>query len=346
MSTSDFGETAVLVADEPLAETASNDPAAGTLIRSTLLGSRRYATVGLLAALVVLFSLLAPTFLTSGNWSGLLVTQSVISCVTFAAIGPLIVGEFDLSLGYALGAITMVGAWVAGHGGGTAEVLAAMIGGGLLVGLINGLLVVRFGVSSFIATLATGIMLFGLTLGLSGGQVLFNNIPSAVLATGRNHVFGVTISVWVVALLAVVLLYILEHTPLGRQWYATGGSERVAFLAGIPTRRRKVAAFALAGLLVAIGAILELGSGAGANPNTGPDFLLPAYAAAFLGVTTYRLGRFNIVGSVVAILLLAVGFNGLSLLGVPFWAQPLFDGGVLLMAVLVAKAEARQVTVG
>jgi ribose transport system permease protein len=176
--------------------------------------------------------------------------------------------------------------------------------------------------------------------------VLFNNIPSAVLATGRNHVFGVTISVWVVALLAVVLLYILEHTPLGRQWYATGGSERVAFLAGIPTRRRKVAAFALAGLLVAIGAILELGSGAGANPNTGPDFLLPAYAAAFLGVTTYRLGRFNIVGSVVAILLLAVGFNGLSLLGVPFWAQPLFDGGVLLMAVLVAKAEARQVTVG
>jgi ribose transport system permease protein len=99
-------------------------------------------------------------------------------------------------------------------------------------------------------------------------------------------------------------------------------------------------------VLVALAAIFQLGSSADADPTFGTQLLLPAYATVFLGVTTHRPGYYNVVGTVVAIMLLAVGFNGLSLLGVPFWAEPLFDGVVLLVAVLTARAEARQVKVG
>jgi len=139
---------------------------------------------------------------------------------------------------------------------------------------------------------------------------------------------------------------VLEHTPLGRAWYAIGGSERVAYMAGLRTRILKVAAFATGGLAVAIGAIFALGQQGSANPGFGPDLLLPAYAAAFLGVTTWRAGFYNVIGSVVAIVVVAAGFNGLSILGVPFWVEPIFDGGVLILAVLVARREARQVKVG
>jgi ribose transport system permease protein len=306
----------------------------------------RYATVVILGILVVVFTFSSSSFMTTSNWTNLLITQAVIATLTFAALLPLVVGEFDLSLGYMIGFVAMIGAWVAGHGGGTAGVLLVMLGSGLAIGLINGVLTVVLKISSFIATLGVGIILSGITLGLSNGEVLFGNIPQILLAVGRDTFAGVTIAVWLVFALALVLLYVLEHTPLGRWWYAIGASERVAFLAGVRTNALKVAAFGLAGTIVAIGALFELGSGAGANPTFGPELLLPAYAAAFLGVTTYRPGTFNIVGSVVSILVLAVGFDGLSLIGVPFWGQPLFNGAVLLAAVLLARAEARHGRVG
>jgi ribose transport system permease protein len=105
-------------------------------------------------------------------------------------------------------------------------------------------------------------------------------------------------------------------------------------------------AFAAAGLIVGIAANFALAQAGSANPGYGPELLLPAYAAAFLGVATYRPGYYNVLGALVAIILLAIGFNGLSLLGVPFWVQPIFNGSVLIIAVLVARQETRQVRTG
>ena len=102
-------------------------------------------------------------------------------------------------------------------------------------------------------------------------------------------------------------------------------------------------AFAAAGLWSAIAAIFELGQSGAANRCFGPELLLPAYAASFLGVTTYRPGYFNVPGALVAIVLLAVGFNGLNLLGAPYWLQPIFNGIVLILAVITANAEGRQI---
>lgn len=306
----------------------------------------RYATVLLLALLVLGFSLASTRFLSRQNWQNLLVVQAVVSCTAFAAIVPLVVGEFDLSLGNMIGFLTMVGAFLGGAGFDAQWVIPAMILGGVVAGLINGVLTVYFQISSFIATLGTGILLSGFTLGLSGGQVLFEGIPPTVLAIGQGHFLGLGISVWLTFGIAVLLLYVLEHTPFGRKLYAIGGSERVAFLAGIRTGALKIAAFAIAGLLVGIAAVFALGQNGAANAGFGPDLLLPAYAAAFLGVTTYRPGYYNVPGAVIAILLMAVGFNGLNLLGAPFWVQPIFNGAVLVIAVISARAESRHVKRG
>jgi ribose transport system permease protein len=334
------------VGDDMTANSASASDRPVRLASSGVVDAvRRYGTVTLLLLLVVIFTFASPSFLTSRNWSSLLVTQSVVACASFAAVFPLVVGEFDLSIGYMIGFIAVLGAYVGEHGAGTWEVLLTMVAAGLFIGLVNGILTVVFKISSFISTLGTGIILSGLAEGISGGEVEFVGVPDVFVVVGRNQVLGLTISVWLVLVMAIILLYFTEHTPLGRQMYAVGGSERVAFLAGIRTSRIKVAAFVLAGLMVAIGAIFQLGAAGAANPTFGPELLLPAYAAVFLGVTTHRPGYYNVVGTVVAILVLAVGFNGLSLLGVPFWVQPLFNGAVLLIAVLIARSEARHVRV-
>lgn len=348
-----FSASGVIQSHQPPAPTPPAPPAGRTpsaprsaSIRVIAGVTRRYATVVLLLVLIVVFSLLTPTFLTTKNWTDLLVTQTVTACISFGALFPLVVGEFDLSLGYMAGFITMLGAYVGSQGGGGAEVILVMLAAGVVVGLLNGVLTVRFQISSFISTLGVGIILSGAVLAISDGQVIFAGVPKIVTDIGRHDLGGVAIAVWLVLAIAIALLYLLEYTPIGRQWYAVGGSERVAFLAGLPTRRLKVLAFIVAGLLVGVGSIFALGSSGAANPTFGPELLLPAYAAAFLGVTTYRLGYYNVPGTVVAILVLAVGFNGLSLLGVPFWGQPFFNGAVLLVAVLAARAEARHVRVG
>jgi ribose transport system permease protein len=307
---------------------------------------RNYGPVILLVALIVVFSIAAPSFLTLRNIQNVLIVETVTALMTLGVMFPLIVGEFDLSVGYLVGFLAVVGAALAGAGYGAVLVIPAMIIIGGVVGLINGLLTQRLKISSFIATLGVGIILQGLTQGASGGKVLFDNIPALVSTLGGGYAGPLAISVWITLGFAGILFYVLEHTPVGRSWYAVGGSERVAFLAGLRTARLKVLAFVLSGLLVGVAAIFALGQSGSANPGFGPDLLLPAYAAAFLGVTTYRAGYYNVVGSVIGILLLAVGFNGLSLLGVPFWLQPVFNGGVLLVAVLVARAEARKVRVG
>ena len=303
----------------------------------------RYATLFLLIVLLVGFSLATDRFFTTQNLTNLLVVQAVISCVTFAAIVPLIVGEFDLSLGNMIGFLAMLGAILGQAGYGAEVVIPAMIVAGVIAGIINGILTVRFQISSFIATLGTGILLSGFTFALSNGQVIFSGVPDLILAIGQNSFLGLGITVWLTIILALILLYLTEHTPLGRKLYATGGSERVAFLAGVRTGGLKILAFAMAGLFVSFGAVFDLGQSGAANPGFGPDLLLPAYAAAFLGVTAYRPGYYNIPGAIIAILLLAVGFNGLNLLGAPFWVQPIFNGAVLIVAVIIARAEARHI---
>jgi ribose transport system permease protein len=212
---------------------------------------------------------------------------------------------------------------------------------GTAIGALNGILVARFKVHSLIATLGVGFAVSGATIGVSGSQTLFQGIPTTITKLANTNILGVSSAVWIVFGLAIAMYVVLDHTPFGRRIYAIGGSERVARLAGVRTDMIKIAAFAIAGLFAAIAGILALGQSGAANPSFGINLLLPAFAAIFLGATTIRPGFFNVWGTVVAILLLAAGFTGLGLEGVPLWVEPIFDGSVLLVAVLFARAEAR-----
>ena len=299
-----------------------------------------------LGLVVVTFWAATPRFLTLQNWQNLALTQAVDTLMTLGVLLPLATGEFDLSVGYLIGFDAMLGAFLGEHGFSSPVIILIMLVAGALAGIVNGVLTVYFHISSFIVTLGVGIVLSGVTEGISGGSVIFNGIPKVISDIGLNTFGGLAISVWLAIVIAILLFYVLEHTPVGRWWYAIGGSERVVYMAGINTGLLKVAAFGGTGILVGIAAVFALGQQGSANPGFGPDLLLPAYAAAFLGVTTWRAGFYNVIGSIVAIVVVAAGFNGLSILGVPFWVEPIFDGGVLIVAVMVARREARHVKVG
>ncbi|MFL6115261.1 MAG: ABC transporter permease, partial [Catenulispora sp.] len=213
-----------------------------------------YETVVLLVLLVVAFTLATDRFLTTDNLQNVALVQAVTATMTLAVLMPLIIGEFDLSVGYLIGFLVMLEAVVAQHIVSPVLVMATGPVVGLLVGLVNGVLTVYFKISSFIATLGVGILLSGATQGISNGKVIFENIPSALTSLASDDFLGLSLAVWLTLLLALILFYILEHTPYGRFWYAIGGSERVAYLAGVRTNRMRMTSFAAAGLIVGIAA--------------------------------------------------------------------------------------------
>jgi ribose transport system permease protein len=303
----------------------------------------RYAVLLILLLVVFVFSILEPTsFATKDNAISILQQQSVLACLALGLLVPIAIGEFDLSVGYVLGFSAMVAAKLGGSSGlPDIAIILICLGVGLAIGAFNGILVARYKVHSLIATLGVGFAVSGATIGVSGSQTLFEGIPDAITKVSSTEIFTVDLAVWIVLVLAIVMWAVLVHTPFGRRIYAIGGSERVARLAGVRTDAIKIAAFAIAGFFAAIAGLLQLGEAGAANPSGGINLLLPAFAAIFLGATTIKPGYFNVWGTIIAILLLAAGFTGLSLRGVPLWVEPIFDGSLLLVAVLFARAEAR-----
>jgi ribose transport system permease protein len=305
--------------------------------------TERYAVLIILGIVVAVFSIIEPsTFATKTNFTSILEENTVLACLCLGLLFPLAVGEFDLSVGYVLGFAAVEGAALGGksHFTGAPDIIVVMLSGAA-IGFLNGVLVSRFKVHSLIATLGVGFGVSALTVGVSGSQTLFAGVPPVIGTLSNTSILGLQSSVWLVLVFAIIVYFVLVHTPFGRRIYAVGGSERVARLAGVKTNSIKIAAFTLAGLFAAIAGLMQLGESGSGNPSFGVNLLLPAFAAIFLGATTVRPGYFNVWGTIIAILLLAAGFAGLNLAGVPLWVEPLFDGVLLLTAVLFARAEAR-----
>jgi ribose transport system permease protein len=298
----------------------------------------KYSLLVVLIFLIVLYSILQPAdFPTSDNFKNILLQQSVPVVIALAALIPIVAGGFDLSIGYVLGFTSVVAASVgAGAIGNGFTAISIALLAGLGVGLINGFFVAGLGINSFIATLGVGIALSGVTVGISGGSNLFTGIPPIIGEISTTKILGFDSAIWVSLAVALIVYFLLAHAPFGRKMYAVGGNERVARLGGIRVSWVKLTAFAAAGLLSALGGILNLGQAGSASPTYGPELLLPAFAAVFLGATSIRPGFFNVWGTVLAIFVLAVNFSGLSLLGVPFWLSPVIDGIALIVGVLIA----------
>jgi ribose transport system permease protein len=256
----------------------------------------------------------------------------------------LIAGEFDLSVAANFGFCELLVAGLIINQGlpwGAAVVVALLIGGAL--GLANGLLVVVFKLNSFIATLGSATVIAGLTTWYSGGTTIVGNFPSGFLRIGSVQVLG-SLSIFVVYALAIALLVWLGLTYFasGRHLYATGGGRVAAVMLGLRTGRLVVTAFILCGVIAAFTAVITASQLTSGQPDLGAQYLLPAYAGAFLGATTINIGLFNVWGTVIGVYLLGAGVAGLQELGVASYVQDFFNGGALLIAVAASGYVARR----
>jgi ribose transport system permease protein len=306
--------------------------------------AERWALVGVLVVLVAGFSIAVPhTFPTSGNFQTIVNTLPPAAFIAFAAMLVLVVGEFDLSLGAILGMsqYLVLQLITQNHLAWPAAIVVALAVG-LLIGSFNAFLVVGIGMNSFIATIGMATLLGGVLEWTSNESTpIFTGAPPGFTKIAQTQVAGIALPV-IYALVAAVILWVaIDYTVFGREMRATGANRQAAFLSGLRTNRARVVGFVGAALLASIGGILVTARVGAADATSGPGYLLPAYAAVFLGATALRPGFFNVWGTVIAMLVVAVGITGLELLGVASWVNDVFNGAILIVAVSVSMLASR-----
>jgi ribose transport system permease protein len=206
------------------------------------------------------------------------------------------------------------------------------------IGCVNAFLVVRVGINAFIGTLATSTVLSGLTLQVTKGSIL-TTVPGSLenFANWRMPALGIGAPALVGFGLAILFWYLYQFTPFGRRLFFVGEGREAARLTGLPVNPMRTVAFIGAALVSGVAGLLLTGELGGMSSSIGPTYLLPAYAAAFLGATTIKPGRFNAIGTLVGLYVLVVGVTGLELLGVPSWIEQVFNGAALAVAVGFAR---------
>lgn len=307
-------------------------------------GLSRHGLLVLGLLLIAVFSVALPsTFPTTLTVQSILSNQATTLFLALALTVVIASGEFDLSVGYAVGLLYVLTiGLIVNQGLAWPLAIAVVLVAGLVLGCVNGLLVYFARIDSFIVTLGTGTISYGLVIWYTGGQQIVAPLPQAFVNLGLNHIVGIPVPAVIGLLLAICLWLMLEFTPAGRYLYALGFNRRAAELSGIPVRRFGVLAFAASGLIVAVAAVLLAARLQVGNSGTGPDYLLPAFAGALLGKTTVKPGRPNIWGTVIGVLVLAIGITGLQLLGGSFYVENLFNGATLIIAVGIAGYVARR----
>lgn len=314
-------------------------PEAGSSARRLLAGVPRLGMAGLLVVIIVLFGVLRPdTFATTANFRTVLVESAVLTIVALAVMVPLISNDFDLSIASVLGFSSILAAGLPARQGFSVPLtILAVLGVGLLVGAIHSLFIVTFGLSSVVVTLGTGTVLGGLVLWYTGGQVIYQGIPTALTDLGSRDILGVPAPVLYMAAVAAGLWFVLDRRPWGRYLYAVGSSETAARLAGIQTDRVRMLALTTCSVLSSFAGLVLTARLAAGNPTISAAYFLPAFAAAFLSLAAFKLGFFNPLGVVLSVYLLAFGVNGLTMMGAPFWVEPVFNGAALILAISLAQ---------
>jgi ribose transport system permease protein len=309
--------------------------------------SRLLSRWGLFLVFIVIFGAfsawLPDKFPTSGNVDNILTAQPPGMFIAYAAMLVLVVGEFDLSIAATLGISQyIVLKFVTHYGLSWQAAVLVTLGVGVFIGLVNAVLVIGLGINSFIATIGVATILEGLLQWISSGnQPIYSGAPSGFISLAQTKDV-VVLPVYYALAAAFLLWTLLEFTVIGRQMRATGANRNAANLSGIHTGRARLTAFVLAGLLSAFAGIILTAQVSAADASSGPSYLLPAYAAAFLGATAVRPGFFNVWGTVIAIFLVAIGITGLQLAGADSWITPVFNGSVLLLAVALSNFAATQ----
>lgn len=299
----------------------------------------RFGLVIVWLAVIALFGTLRPdTFLTWSNFSSIFGSEAVLVIVTLGLIIPLTAGDFDLSIAQTLTFVSMLTAILSARMGvPIGYIIPIALAAGAVIGLINGAITLYFRVHSLIVTLGVGTFLHGITLWMSDSQTISGVERVLMQYVIIQRILGIPVSFYYAIVLAALIWYVLSYTAFGQQLLFTGRGRDVGRLTGVAVGRVRMTAFVASGMMGALAGILYTGTTGSANPTSGTTLLLPAFAAAFLGATCIKPGRFNAWGSVIAVYFLVTGINGLSVLGFRTFVHDLFYGGALVVAVMVSQ---------
>jgi len=299
----------------------------------------RYGLVIAWLVVILVFGILRPTtFLSWANFSTIFGSQAVLVVLTLGLIVPLTAGDYDLSIAgnLTLSSMTIAVLNVYFHWPILLAVFAALAVG-LIIGAINAFIVLYFRINSLIVTLGMGTFIHGITLWISNSNTISGidfSIAQAVIVT---RLFGIPLAFYYALLVAAIIWYVFTFTAAGQRLLFVGRGREVARLSGIRVDQVRAITFLVSGVLGAVAGILFVGTLGAADPNSGLSYLLPAFAAAFLGATSITPGRFNPIGSVIAVYFLVTGITGLSIIGISTFVQDLFYGGALVVAVALSQ---------
>ncbi len=311
----------------------------------------RFQSLIALVALCVAFSILSDKFLTIDNGWNILRQISVNLCIAVGMTLVVLTAGIDLSVGSVLALCGAITAGLLKNGipfaAGNLFIGFTLFGAilvgilvGALLGLFNGFAITKFNVPPFVATLAMLTIARGFTMLWTKG------FPISVLGAkfgyiGTGWLLGIPVAVWISAVVVLLAVVITRKTALGRSIYAVGGNENAARLSGINSKRVKIIVYGLAGALAAVGGIIVTSRLDSAQPNAGTSYELDAIAAVVIGGTSLSGGKGTIMGTVAGAIIIGVLNNGLVLLNVsPFWQQ-VVKGAVILLAVIIDKANSK-----
>jgi ribose/xylose/arabinose/galactoside ABC-type transport system permease subunit len=296
--------------------------------------AERWSLPAAFLAAIVFFAVAKPaTFLTLDNARAILDDTSVLVVLAVGVTAVLVIGEFDLSVGFVVGLAAAAGiGTMAFRGWPVWAAIAITLAAGAIAGLANGIAVAYVRIPSFVATLAIGSIAAAVELAITKTSI-FEGIPPSYLDIALTRVGTIPLRAIIAAAVVVLFLVILRATVFGRHASSIGDNPAAAVLAGVAVARVRVAAFVLAGLTAGLAAVLVTASAGSYYPNLGTGYLLPAYAAAFLGLSLGSGLRFNVLGSYLGVLLLGTVTTGLTMMNQPSWVAALVQGLVLIVAV-------------
>jgi ribose transport system permease protein len=304
----------------------------------------RFALIGVLVLLWVGFSLKnSDVFATTSNLQAILAVQATTGLLALAVVVPLVAGQFDLSTGFQLGlAQSLCAVLVIDHHWSPILALVVVMAVGLVIGTVNGQLITRLSLPSFTTTLGVGMLVLGITEWVTENRVITGPAAAWFFDLGRMRLAGIPLPFIYLAVVAVLLFVLLEYTVWGRRSYAVGANPTAAMLSGINADRQIRQSFVITGFLCALAGCVSMMSLGGSSPVIGLGSLLPAFAASFLGATAIRPGRYNVAGTVIAVYVIGVGITGLQQLGAQAFAQDLFNGTALLIALIISTIARRR----
>jgi ribose transport system permease protein len=298
----------------------------------------RYAVIGVWAVMILIYALAEPgVFMTGSTFTAIFTGQYALVFMTMALLCTIIVGEFvDLSVPSVFGfAATILPVLVTNHHWGVWPAAIVAILGAMACGAVNGLLVVVLGVNTIVVTLGMGTLLTGLAMWMSNLNTVVLQ-PTSFEKIGTATIGGLYVSFYYGIILVLGFAYVLAFTPLGRHMRFVGASREVSRLSGVRVNRIRFGSYVAAGTISGIGAVITVATLGSYNPMSSDSYLLPVFAAVFLGTAIIQPGRFNPIGTWIGIYFLETGILGLEDLGLQQWVSNVFYGGVLVVAVTIS----------